>query len=121
MHEMPVAQAIVEQAVQAAAARGATSIQEIEVDIGRMRLIVPEALELAFSCCACGTIAEGAKLTMIEVAVEARCRACGRQFSPELDLYLCPGCGLADVAITAGNDMVLKSIVCQTPDEKDAQ
>lgn len=117
MHEMPIATSIVEQAVAAAREAGAEAIEEIEVEIGRMRLVVPEALELAFTCVSEGTIAEGAKLSIVEVAMRAECRSCGRQFSPEIDVYLCPGCGEADARIIAGNDMILKSLTCRTPDE----
>lgn len=117
MHEMAIATSIVEQAVAAAREAGAVAIETVEVEIGRMRLVVPEALEVAFTCASEGTMAEGAKLSIIEVAMLAECRSCGRQFTPEIDLYVCPGCGEADARIIAGNDMILRSLTCRTPDE----
>jgi hydrogenase nickel incorporation protein HypA/HybF len=120
MHEMPIAAAIVEQAVQAVTPHGATRIDLIEVEIGRMRRIVPEALEVAFRAMSEGTIAATARLAVVEIAMEAECRLCGRVFEPEIDLYCCPRCNQADVIITAGNDMILKSITAQTPDESSA-
>jgi len=114
---MPIATSIVEQAVAAARDAGAVAVEEIEVEIGRMRLVVPEALEVAFACASEGTIAEGAKLSIVDVPMLAECRSCGRQFTPEIDLYVCPGCGQADARIIAGNDMILKSLTCRTPDE----
>lgn len=117
MHEVPIAAAIVEQAVQAVAPHGATRIDLIEVEIGRMRQIVPEALQVAFAAVSAGTIAEGARLELTEVQMEAVCRVCGHHFQPEIDLYICPQCEQADVRILAGNDMILKSITAQTPEE----
>jgi hydrogenase nickel incorporation protein HypA/HybF len=117
MHEMPIAAAIVEQAVQAVAPHGATRIDLVEVEIGRMRQIVPEALQMAFSATSEGTIAQGARLEITEVQMEAACRVCGHHFQPEINLYICPQCEQADVRMVAGNDMILKSITAQTPEE----
>ncbi|HOA72173.1 MAG TPA: hydrogenase maturation nickel metallochaperone HypA [Phycisphaerae bacterium] len=121
MHELPIAAAIVEQAVQAAAAHGATRIETIEVEIGRRRQVVPEALQIAFAATSEGTIAEGARLEIVEIEMEAVCRVCGHRFKPEIDLYLCPRCEQADVRIVAGDDMILKSITAQTPEESASQ
>lgn len=118
MHEVPIATAIVEQAVQAVAPHGATRIDLIEVEIGRMRQVVPEALQVAFAAVSDGTIAEGAQLEMTEVDMQAVCQVCGHEFQPEINLYICPRCQQADVRIVAGNDMILKSITAQTPEEQ---
>jgi len=101
----------------AVAPHGATRIDLIEVEIGRMRQIVPEALEVAFAAMSEGTIAQGARLEITEVQMQAVCRVCGHAFQPEIDLYICPRCEQADVRIVAGNDMILKSITAQTPEE----
>lgn len=119
MHEMPIAAAIVEQALQAVAPHRATRIDVIEVEIGKMRQIVPEALQVAFAANSEGTIAQGARLELTEVEMVALCRLCEHEFTPEIDLYICPRCGQADVRITAGNDMILKSITAQTPEESE--
>lgn len=119
MHEMPIAAAIVEQAVEAARPHGATRIESIEVEIGRMRQVVDEALQVAFAAVSQGTIAEGARLEVVEIEMEALCQVCGHTFRPEIDLYVCPQCGQANVRITAGNDMILKSITAQTPEESE--
>ena len=118
MHEMPIAAAIVEQAVEAVERHGATRIEAIEVVIGKMRMIVPEALQMAFSAVSEGTIAEGAVLQIEEVPIDALCRVCGHRFEPEIALYLCPKCEQADVEILSGNDMILKSVTAETPEEQ---
>jgi hydrogenase nickel incorporation protein HypA/HybF len=120
MHEMPIASAIVDQAIEAVAAHHAVRIESIEVEIGRMRQIVPEALQVAFAAISEGTIAQGARLDIVEIEMEAACQLCGEHFRPEINLYICPACGQADVRIVAGNDMILKSITAQTPDDAKA-
>lgn len=121
MHEMPIAAAIVEQAVQAVAPHRATRIDSIEVEIGRMRQIAPEALEVAFAAVSDGTIAQGARLEITEIEMEAVCRRCAHRFRPEIGLYICPNCQQADVQIVAGNDMILMSITAQTPEGSSSQ
>lgn len=119
MHEMPIAAAIVEQSLAAVAPHGATRIDVIEVEIGRMRQLVPEALQVAFAAVSQGTAAEGAQLTIVEIEMQAACNLCGHTFQPEIGLYVCPRCEQADVRIVAGNDMILKSITAQTPEDSE--
>jgi hydrogenase nickel incorporation protein HypA/HybF len=116
MHEMPIAAAIVEQAVAAVAPHRATRIDVIEVEIGRMRQIVAEALQVVFAAVSQDTIAAGARLEITEIEMEAVCRRCEHHFCPEINLYICPNCHQADVRIVAGNDMILKSVTAQTPE-----
>ena len=114
MHEMSIAIQVLETALAAAADSGAGRVTEVEVEAGAMKLIVPEALELAWSAVVEGTPAAGSRMRVVEVPVEARCRDCGRQYSPSLDNFLCPGCGQADVEITGGDDIILKSVTCES-------
>ncbi len=113
MHETAIASEIVDCLLQVAAQHKATRIGEVEVEIGRMRLVVPEALELAFTAAVAGTVAEGAALKIIDIAVTAVCNACGAEYQPDIDLsFVCPACGLADPRFTAGNDIVIRNITC---------
>jgi len=113
MHETAIASEIVDCLLQVAAQHKATRIGEVEVEIGRMRLVVPEALELAFTAAVAGTVAEGAALKIIDIAVTAVCNACGAEYQPDIDLsFVCPVCGLADPRFTAGNDIVIRNITC---------
>lgn len=119
MHEATIALAIIEQATAAAAPHGATRITWIEVEIGVLKQVVPEALDLAFEACAEGTLAEGATLSQTVRPAVALCRPCGREFEPDLAAlsFACPLCGQADVELTAGHEIVLKSLECDAPAE----
>jgi hydrogenase nickel incorporation protein HypA/HybF len=82
----------------------------VTVAVGARRLVVPEALELAFATLSEGGPAEGARLRIEEVPLAARCRACGTSYAPRIDDYRCPGCARAEPEITAGNDILLTSL-----------
>ena len=79
-----------------------------------MILIVPDAMRLAWQVITEGTIAAGSELIVVEIPMAARCKKCGREFAPKIDEYLCPDCGQADVDILTGDDIILKSVVCDS-------
>lgn len=114
MHEMSIAASLIEHVLEVGRQQHATRIAEVEVQVGVLQLIVPEALELAFSAVTEGTPAEGATLKLVEVPAAAECRQCGQRFEPAIDDYLCPRCQQADVRITAGREIVLATVVCET-------
>jgi hydrogenase nickel incorporation protein HypA/HybF len=113
LHEMSLASAMLEQLQRIAREQGARRIVEVEVVCGVMQQVVPEALELAFEAVTAGTLAEGACLKITEEALQARCRACGQPYEPEIYDFACPSCGQAQAELTAGRDVVLRTVVCE--------
>ena len=109
MHEMSIAVALVDQVVELAGQHGARRIDEVAIDVGILRLVVPEALTEAFKIVAEGTLAKGAELTIAEVTASAECRKCGHAYPAAVDDYLCPQCGQADPHFVGGNDIIIKS------------
>ena len=119
MHEMSIADGRLAAVLAAAKGCGARRVRRVELDVGQMRLVVPDAMAMAWRVITEGTIAAGSELFVVEVPMTARCKECGRQFAPRIDDYLCPACGRADVDILAGDDIILKSVVCDA--DNDAQ
>lgn len=117
MHELPIAMEIVRQAVEIAGRHQAERIDEIEVQVGLFRLIEPIALRMSFEAASEGTLAQGAQLKVVEEKVVGVCKYCECLFLPEVGNYICPRCGRADARIVAGNDIILRSIVCRTAEE----
>ena len=113
---MSIAVSLVDQLLELARQQRACRIEEVELETGVLQQVVPEALELAFKVASEGTVADGATLKLVEVPAVAECRPCGHRFEPAIDDYRCPRCERADVRIVAGNDIVLKTVVCQTGD-----
>lgn len=111
MHELAIAEAILQQVLSLAEQHQAQKIQEVELLVGEMRQVVPEALETAFDAVTRGTLAQGAKLTQIHECLQLQCRQCGQSFPARQQDLQCPGCGQADVKITGGRDIILKSVI----------
>lgn len=119
MHELSIAQALLDQAIRIASENNALKISEIEVELGVMRLVVPEALEEGFKVLSHNTPAWNAKLILTEVPITAQCRQCKQPFTADMGNLLCPQCQTGDVAILSGNDIILKTVICETTDEKE--
>jgi len=114
MHELSLASYLIDSVLAAAAEHDATCVEEVAVEVGVLRQVVPEAMQMAWETLTRDTLAEGAALKITEVPPSAVCRRCGRPCQVTIDRFVCPHCNHADLRIEAGNDVVLTSIVCQT-------
>lgn len=110
MHELSIAQALIEQATAAARSEGGTRILSVGVAIGDMAGVDPEALEFAFPVAAAGTIAEGATLAIRRVPLEVRCRRCGQVSHPQPIWCRCEACESSEVGVTAGRELRLEQL-----------
>ncbi len=105
MHEMAIAQGILDIALEAAADNGAAAVVRIKLQVGEMTEVEPEALTFCFASLAAGTAAAAAELDVEVMPLIGRCRDCGREFRVERFRFLCPGCGSAGVEIVSGREL----------------
>jgi len=104
MHELSIAEAVI--GIVERHARGRV-VTRVELKVGHLRQVVPDALSFAFELTAQGTVAEAAELEMTEVPAAGRCRSCGRDTPlPELPL-VCRMCGSGDVEVTQGEELLV--------------
>jgi hydrogenase nickel incorporation protein HypA/HybF len=107
VHELALADAVV--AIARDHARG-RRVAAVDVKIGRLRQVVPDALEFAFELVAAGTEAEGAELRVEHVPVRVRCARCqGESEAAEFPLA-CAACGGVDVEVVAGDELLVESL-----------
>lgn len=111
MHELAIAQGIIGGASEHAAGR---RIYSVTVAVGALCAVVPDALHFCFDLAAEGTLAEGAELIIEEVPARGRCHRCGREFTLHEPIPLCD-CGSADVDISAGRDLRIRSMEVSDP------
>ena len=107
MHELSIAQAIVDVAARHA---GEARVASVHVRVGHLRQVVPSALEFSFELCAHGTPAEGAVLELEEVPAGVRCRGCGAESEPGGFPLACGGCGGLDVEVVRGEELQVESL-----------
>lgn len=99
MHELALADAIVAIAEEHAAGR---RVARVELQVGRLRQVVPDALAFSFELVAAGTAAEGAELAIEDVPARVTCRRCGRETEVDGFPLACAVCGALDVDVTDG-------------------
>jgi hydrogenase nickel incorporation protein HypA/HybF len=93
VHEAALARQIVAAVVARAQREGASRVRAVRGWIGETEALSQESLALHFAAHARGTPAEGARLELRLVHVDARCRSCARTFAPEHHVLVCPACG----------------------------
>ncbi len=110
MHEMGIAQNILDIALSAAGKEGASKITRINLVAGELRGIVPLQLTFCFGLVSKDTIAGGAYLSIDEVPVSGHCDGCNSNFSIKEYEYVCPSCGSTKIKLTGGTELSIKDI-----------
>ncbi len=109
MHELGIAQEILEVAVAEGAKHGAEKVTRVTLSVGVLRGVVPETLSFLFSHVAAGTMADGAALEVTEEPVTVACETCGPREAREFVLS-CPACGSDAVALSGGEALRIVSL-----------
>ena len=110
MHELSVAGGIVAIAEQHARGR---RITRVEVEIGRLRQVVPDALRFGFNLVAKGTALDGAELALEEIPVGLECRRCAARSEADRFPLACDACGSLDVEVTDGEQLQVVALVLE--------
>ena len=110
MHELSIADAILQIALAHA---GERRIETIEVKVGHLRQVVPDALTFAFTLVSEGTPAEGAELQLDVVPAAGRCRACGTHTEFDGFPLACQGCGGLDVELVRGEELLVDALTME--------
>lgn len=104
MHELGIAQEVV--ALVSEHARGAR-VTRVVLEIGKLALVLPDAVRFCFDLCSEGTVVEGAALEIIETPGRARCRACGGEVLLAQPFGRC-ACGGTDLEWLSGEELKVK-------------
>jgi len=106
MHEVSIAQGLLDIAIEHCTRQGYEGIESIKVKIGKASGVMPDSLLFAFEAMKIGTIAEKASLTIDEIPVSGFCNSCNSNFTVE-DAYVisCPNCGNMSLRIETGREL----------------
>ncbi|MCW4353106.1 hydrogenase maturation nickel metallochaperone HypA [Hoyosella sp. YIM 151337] len=106
MHELAIVESIVDVVCEHAAGRRVRSVQ---VNVGALCAVVPEAMQFCFELATAGTVAEGAELDLDVIPARAHCSVCGCEFVIPDPILLC-SCGSADVELLSGRELLIASM-----------
>lgn len=104
MHELSIAQSLVDSIRQEAAAHPGARVARVGLRVGELSGVQPDALEFSFGIIVKGTELEGAALDLERVPLRQRCEACAKDFAVVDFALVCPDCGAATRAV-AGDEL----------------
>ena len=109
MHELGVANEILDVALSEAERHAAKKVTSIRLLVGVLRSIEPGNLSFLFEHLARGTPAEGALLEIVEEPVRIECPACGPSEARAFT-FVCPRCKGSGVSVTGGDTLAILSL-----------
>jgi hydrogenase nickel incorporation protein HypA/HybF len=119
MHELSIAQNLVELAIEAAENTGMKRVEALYLKLGVLSGVVKEALEFSFDVVIEGTPLEGAKLIIEDIPVKVFCSACQEaHVLPEPFPMRCPVCGTRASQMLEGKEIELYALKGRGKDEE---
>ena len=107
MHEVSIAQGLLEIAIENCKKQGYKGIESIKVKIGKASGVMPDSLMFAFEALKTGTMADKAILTIDEIPISGHCNSCDSDFTVNDASYVteCPKCGQMSLRIDTGREL----------------
>jgi len=113
MHELSLAQEVIELSRREAENNNASSITEIELEVGVLCGVEPDAFESALSLLIRDTVLAEAKINIRRTAAYGTCNLCQNEFSMESRVTTCPGCGCFPGKIRGGEHFRIISLLIE--------
>ncbi len=110
MHELGIAQNILDIVRQSVPEDQASAVKKIRIRVGRLSGIVPDSLEFCFQALLGETEMKQAGLVMETMPTVTRCRDCGHTFEVDDFSFSCPGCNSASLDLISGKELEVVDI-----------
>ncbi len=118
MHELSIAQNILEIVGEHLPAGEFRRVKCVKVKVGDGAGVVPDSLEFCFNVIIAGTSMEGAVLEIEPVPFVMKCNSCGNISTNEGEIFICSFCNGNDLTMISGNELQVSAI--ELFDEKEA-
>lgn len=110
MHEMSICEGILQVLETTASQQGFRQVRTVWLEIGPLAGVEVEALRFCFEAVMRGSLAEAARLEIIETPGEGVCLQCGATVPVRQRYDPCPACGGYGVRLTRGEEMRIKEL-----------
>ena len=124
MHELSMAQGILDSVIQNAEKNNATEVTKVVIEIGRLAMLNPEQVKFMLGVLNEDTIAANAEFVIEEIPAEVVCKECGFEGEANIDdsdhympMIKCPKCESFRVDVINGKDVIVKNIIIDKEDE----
>ncbi len=110
MHELSLCEGVLQTLQGSAKSAGYSRVRTVWLEIGELAGVEIAALLFCFDVVSKGSLAEGARLEIIDVAGEAWCMQCAQRVRVRKRFDRCPDCGSYQLQVTGGDEMRIKEL-----------
>lgn len=110
MHEMSLAEGILQLIEETVRRENLNRVTAVYLEIGRLASVEVESLRFCFDVVIKDSVADGARLEIIDVPGTGWCMDCNESVPMSDKLGGCPRCGGWRVQVTGGTEMRVKEL-----------
>jgi len=110
MHEMSLAQGVLQIIEDHALKERFTRVTSVWLEIGALSGVEPEAMRFCFDAVTRGSVAQGARLEIIDIPGSGWCMQCGDTVALQERYGACPRCHGYQVQPNGGTQMRVKEL-----------
>jgi hydrogenase nickel incorporation protein HypA/HybF len=113
MHEMSIAQNIVEIVENALRDEVTPCVEKVVVKVGQLVAVVPDSLDFCYTAITQGTRLADSELVIEEIPCQVRCKDCEGTSEIEAFVFRCPHCESSELETLSGNELLVSHIEVQ--------
>jgi hydrogenase nickel incorporation protein HypA/HybF len=110
MHELSIAQNIVEAVNEQLKDVKYEQIKNLKVKIGELTAVDPNSLKFSFDIITKSTALENVNLEIENVPLKVLCNVCNQEGNIENFFFICGSCGSTDLKVLQGDELYLSEI-----------
>lgn len=110
MHEMSLAESIVQIAEDAARSNGGARVSQVLLEVGKLAGVEIEALRFCFDAASRSSLISGATLVIEQPEGSAWCLPCGETVVLSSLADPCPNCGSHQLQVTGGTELRVREL-----------
>ncbi|MGD9669234.1 MAG: hydrogenase maturation nickel metallochaperone HypA [Hyphomicrobiaceae bacterium] len=110
MHEMALCESIRSTLEEQSRLHQFSKVARISLEVGPLSGVEIEALRFGFDVVMRGSVAEGARLEIIECPAQAWCLSCSQTVAIKERYEPCGKCGSHQLQVTAGEELRIKEL-----------
>jgi len=110
MHEMSLCEGVLQVLETEARRQGFSRVRQVWLEIGQLAGVETEAMRFCFDAVMKGSLADRARLNIVETPGQAWCMICAKTVPVRQRFDACPDCGSHQLQVTAGDQMKIKEL-----------
>jgi len=111
MHELSIAQNIVEIVKENIDERDLDAIEKVILKVGELSGVVTDSLLFSLQAITSDTQLQNAKFETEIIPFTIKCNLCGGISNTELGIVKCPLCGDKNTEVISGNELLISEII----------